>query len=73
MFQRGKDTPISTYGFLVGIEIEDGSTTPEAVALHLADSVSWLEGVGKADVELLGKLDVYGDEDLPLDSQEPIL
>ena len=47
---------IRLYGFLVGIEIEEGETTPEHVANRLADSVSFIEGVGRCNIESLGEI-----------------
>lgn len=62
MFQRGKDAPVSVYGFLVAVPIEDGSITSEAVAIRLADSVAFMEGTGPVDVEQLGKIDLYSEQ-----------
>ena len=72
MFQRGKDTPIVTYGFLVSAELEDGSlTSVHDIASRFVDAVAWMEGVGKVDVESLGPIDVYpGEEDLPLEPEK---
>jgi len=51
--------PINLFGFLVGVEIEEGgSTTPEQVTMRLADGLSWMEGIGKVEVENLGKIEV---------------
>lgn len=61
MLQRkGKPVTLTTYGFLVGVEIEDGgSASPEQVALRIADSLTYIEDVGHVDVESLGKVDLY--------------
>lgn len=67
MLQRGKDTSTYIHGFLVGVEMEEGApTSAEQVALRLADACSFMEGIGKIDVESLGKLDIYpeSEEDL---------
>lgn len=65
MLRPEKGIAISTYGFLVGVELEDtGSTTPSQVANRLADSLSFMEGTGEVDVESLGKVDIYPEEDL---------
>lgn len=63
MLQRktNKEPVTSVYGYLVSVEIEDGVTSPEAVTAKLADSVTWVEGVGDVTVDLLGRIDVVGD------------
>ena len=62
MLTHGKDGPLSTYGFLVAVDLVDGShTTSETIAERFADSVFFMEDVGKVDVEVLGKLDIYSD------------
>ena len=51
-------TLTTTYSFTVTVELEDsGRTTPEQVALRLADGLAYMEGVGGVDVNPLGKLD----------------
>lgn len=60
MLQRGKDSPTSIQGYLVGVEVESNSpTTPEQIACRLADGLAWMEGVGHVDVESLGEIQVY--------------
>ena len=57
--KSGQSAPISVHGFLVGVEIEEGTIDPEKVALRLAEGLTFMEGVGKVDVEHLGAIDVY--------------
>lgn len=60
MLRRGVDETTSTHGFLIAIELSDSEPgLSEAVAIRLADGPSFMEGVGKVDVEHLGKLDIY--------------
>ena len=48
------------HGFLISVEIEEGGRfTSETVALKLADSLVWCEGIGTVDVEELGAVEVY--------------
>lgn len=63
MLQRGKDSPLTMHGFLVGVELVESITTPEQVALRLADSLGFMEGIGHVDVESLGIIEVIPDED----------
>lgn len=65
MLQRDKPTPVTMYGFLVGIELQPGSLPLEKVADALADACSWMEGTGKTEVEILGPLDIYPDTQEP--------
>lgn len=63
MLQNSKEQPkLKLFGFLVGIEIQDGITTAERVADALADACSWVEGVGKVDVECLGQIEIINDD-----------
>lgn len=50
-------------GFLVGVEVEDTSTvTPQQIAERIADSLTFMEGVGRVDVEKLGRIEVEDGE-----------
>ena len=61
--------PVSTWGYLISVELEDTgeqSVTEKlaaAVAMRLTDAPSFMEGVGKVEVEILGKLDLYEEKD----------
>lgn len=64
MLQR-KSEPVTTspHGYLVCVEIEDaGPTTPEQVSLRLAGELNFMEGVGRVDVDYLGKIDQIGED-----------
>jgi hypothetical protein len=51
------------HGFLLGVEVEEnGPTSPEQIAARLADSLAFMEGIGKVDVEVLGKVELYDAE-----------
>lgn len=50
---------ITSWGLLVGIEIEDGETTAEQVAARVQDALTWMEGVGAVQIEVLGEITVY--------------
>lgn len=64
MLRRGKDSTTSIQGYLIGVEVEsDSPTTPEQVACRIADGLAWMEGIGHIDVESLGEIQVYGEED----------
>lgn len=50
-------TPLLTHGFLVGVELEEGVQI-DPIMNRLADSVSWIEGVGRVEIEHIGELDI---------------
>jgi hypothetical protein len=59
MLQHGSG-PVHLYGFLIGVELQTGSpTTPEIVTRLLSEWLQYMSGVGKAEVESLGKIPVY--------------
>ena len=63
MLSSGKAIPTTTWGYLVAVELEDGGhMTPEGIRERLTDAPAYMEGVGKIDVELLGKLDIYEED-----------
>ena len=63
MLNRNSNTT-RLYGFLVGVEIEDGrDATPETVAMKLSDALSFVEGVGLVDVDFLGEVEQVSAED----------
>ena len=49
------------HAFLVAIEVQEGGPTHEQIELKLADSVAWVEGVGRVDVNYLGEMEVGED------------
>jgi hypothetical protein len=58
-----KDAKLALHGFLVGVELEvGGRATPEQVSLRLAESLSFIEDVGKTDVEYLGEIETIDEE-----------
>lgn len=57
MLQRD-DGPTSTYGYLVAVEVAKGKGDPAAVALRLAEGLTWMEGIGTVDVEQMGEIEV---------------
>lgn len=62
MLQRkpdGKEPKLHTYGFLIGVELEAGVLTAEQAALRLGDALSFVEGVGRVDVDCLGEIEAY--------------
>ena len=63
MLQRDSK-PISTYGFLVAVEIEKG-VDPQWVAQKLGDALLWSEGIGTVDVETLGIIEIVNDDAQP--------
>ncbi len=54
----GEGGVMRTYGFLVGVQIE-GDPELEKLASRIADSITFVDGVGQIDVESLGEVDVY--------------
>lgn len=65
MLRRETETG-KTYvcGFLVGVEMEEnGPTTQEQVSARIADGLSFMEGVGTVDVELLGKIESFDESE----------
>ena len=55
---QNRDKPVSTWGFLVAVELEEG-LSPEKVVQKLGDALLWVEKVGDVSVESLGEIDVY--------------
>lgn len=52
------DKPVHTYGYLVAVEIEEGgATSPDTAGLRIADSLTFMEDVGKVDVTDLGRIE----------------
>lgn len=62
MLQRkpGQQQPrLITLGFLVAVEAEEnGTATKEDIELKLAESLSWVEDIGRVEVECLGRVDI---------------
>ena len=56
------NNPMRSIAFLVGVEYEDGETTPEQIANRLGDALTWVEGVSTVDVESLGEIQTYEDD-----------
>jgi len=54
----GEGGQLKTYGFLVGVQIE-GDPELEKLASRIADSITFVDGVGQIDVESLGEGGVY--------------
>ena len=51
--------PATTHGFLLSVAIYKGAAmSPEQIAMRLADSLAFIEGIGHVDVESLGEIDV---------------
>lgn len=50
------------HAFLIAVELED-TTSPEDVSNKLAGSLTWVEGVGKVDVEHLGEITSYNEDE----------
>ena len=61
MLQRkegGKEPVLATYGYLISVELDVAEVIPESLTAKLADALSWVEGCGQVDVDMLGKIDV---------------
>lgn len=50
--------PVSTHGFLVGVEIEEG-TSIDHIMNRVVDSLSFIEGVGRVEAEHIGEMGDY--------------
>lgn len=59
-FIQSKDN-IVTEGFMVAVEVEVG-TSIDHIKSKLTDALIWVEGVGKVDVDYMGKIDEYEKE-----------
>ena len=55
--QEKGDKPVKLWGFLCGVEIAEGGPTTEYICNKLADSIQYVEGVGRIDVECLGEVE----------------
>lgn len=61
MLQRKDPAPVLHFhGFLVGVDLEEG-INPEGIGDAIAESLTWREGVGKADVTHLGVIQTIED------------
>lgn len=49
------DAKIVHHGFLIDVEAEEGTSVSE-MQDHLAGACTWLEGVGRTDVEYMGEI-----------------
>lgn len=49
------------HAFLVAVEAEEGCPTHEQIELKLADSLTWVEGTGRIDIQYLGEMDIGED------------
>lgn len=65
MFRAGvdRDSRITTHGFLIAVEIAD-DVSLTYVTEKLADATSWIEGVGKSEVDHLGPIEVIEEENV---------
>jgi len=70
--------PLKPFGFLLGVEIEEGVATPEQVLNKMLDAVSFMEGVQVFDAECLGEVEEFDalastvppDPNLPLNGED---
>ena len=64
MFKIGTDNvKVITLGFLVAVEIQEGADNVTFLRQRLADALTWVEGVGKVEVEVLGEIDCYEEQE----------
>jgi hypothetical protein len=56
----GKEINLTEYGFLVAVELQD-DVDIDMVANKLQDALTWVEGVGRTDIHVLGPI-----ENIPL-------
>ena len=59
--RRNQSAKVITHGFLVAVEIEEGSQSVEFLCNRLRGELAFVEGVGVVDVEHLGEIDIYDD------------
>lgn len=57
--RSGSEIIVRTRGFLVAVEVEDGlyDMGPSKVKDAIADALTWMEGVGKVEIDDLGSWD----------------
>lgn len=48
-------------GFLISVETEEGVSI-DALKNHLADACTWIEGVGRTEVDYMGEIEQVEDE-----------
>lgn len=58
-FIQSTDTLV-TEGFMIAVEVEDGTSVGH-MKNKLADALTWVEGVGKVDVDYMGRISVYNE------------
>ena len=53
---------VITLGFLVAVEVQEGTHNITLLRQKLADALTWVEGCGKVEIEVLGEIDCYEEE-----------
>lgn len=60
--ENGEANPETrVWGYLIGVQLEIG-TSPDQIAMKLADALQFVEGVGDVTVDVLGQVDVVEPE-----------
>ena len=57
----GPTDTVKTYGFLLAVKAQEGVNL-EYVSERLTGSITYIEGVGKVEIESLGEIDCYDTE-----------
>lgn len=63
MLQR-TETPVQlvTGGFLIAVEFDPNVTNPDEMLNKISDSLAWVEGTGKVEVDYLGIIPEFEEE-----------
>lgn len=61
MIQRdevhGQPTVLSTHGFILDVQCDQHSPSPEVIGQKIADALAFVEGCGEVNVGYLGPMD----------------
>ena len=58
----GKTAELVEQGFLISVELEENAQTIDFITNKIAESLTWVEGVGRTDVHYLGPIEVVPEE-----------
>jgi hypothetical protein len=58
-----KDVIVKQHGFLVLVDAEDG-TSVDLIKDHIEGACTWIEGVGRTEVEYMGEIPIEEEDDL---------
>jgi len=58
---KGKSPVV--HGFIIAVELSDPKVEPQAIMSKLGDSVRFMEGIAKIEVDWMGEIEIVDKED----------